>query len=50
MIQEKAVIFAKEMNTENLQASDGRLRHWKERNNIIEDCIQGDEICHTRNG
>ena len=34
MIQEKAVIFAKEMNTENLQASDGRLRHWKERNNI----------------
>ena len=35
MIQEKAVIFAKEMNTENLQASDGRLRHWKERNNIL---------------
>ena len=34
MIQEKAVIFAKELNTENFQASDGWLRRWKERNNI----------------
>ena len=34
MIQEKGVIFAKELNTENFQASDGWLRRWKERNNI----------------
>ena len=34
MIQEKAVNFAKELNTENFQASDGWLRSWKERNNI----------------
>ena len=34
MIQEKAVIFAKELNTENFQASDGWLRRWKDRNNI----------------
>ena len=34
MIQEKAVIFANELNTENCQASDGWLRRWKERNNI----------------
>ena len=27
MIQEKAVIFAKELNTENFQASDSWLRH-----------------------
>ena len=30
MIQEKGVIFAKELNTENFQASDGWLRRWKE--------------------
>ena len=30
MIQEKGVIFAKELNTENLKASDGWLRRWKE--------------------
>ena len=34
MIQEKAVIFAKELNNENFQASDGWLRCWKEKNNI----------------
>ena len=34
MIQQKAVIFAKESNTENFQASDGCLRQWKARNNI----------------
>ena len=34
MIQEKAVVSAKELNTENFQASDGWLRRWKERNNI----------------
>ena len=30
MIQEKAVIFAKQVNTKNFQASDGWLRRWKE--------------------
>ena len=34
MIQKKAVIFAKELNTENFQASDGWLRRWKERNKV----------------
>ena len=34
MIQEKAVIFAKQVNTKNFQASDGWLRRWKEWNNI----------------
>ena len=34
-IQEKAVIFAKELNAENFQASDGWLRRWKERNNTL---------------
>ena len=34
MTQEKAVIFAKELNIENFQASDGWLRRWKGRNNI----------------
>ena len=34
MIQEEAVIFAKELNTENFQASDGWVRRWKERNNM----------------
>ena len=34
MIQEKAVIFAKEFNIESLQASDGLLQRWKKRNNI----------------
>ena len=34
MNQEKAVIFAKELNTESFQASDGWLRRCKERNNI----------------
>ena len=29
MIHEKAVIFAKELNTENFQASGGWLRCWK---------------------
>ena len=34
MIQEKTVVFAKELNIEDFQASDGWLRRWKERNNI----------------
>ena len=41
MIQEKAVIFAKELNTENFQASDGWLRRWKERNNISFKTVSG---------
>ena len=42
MIQEKAVIFAKELNTENFQASDGWLRRWKERNNISFKTVSGE--------
>ena len=34
MIQEKAVIFAKELNTENFQDSDDWLRRWNQRKNI----------------
>ena len=42
MIQEKAVTFAKELNTENIQASDGWLRRWKERNNISFKAVSGE--------
>ena len=42
IIQEKAVIFAKELNTENFQASDGWLQCWKERNNISFKTVSGD--------
>ena len=42
MIREKAVIFAKELNTENFQASDGWLRRWKERNNISFKIVSGE--------
>ena len=42
MIQEKAVIFSKELNTENFQASDGWLRRWKERNNISFKTVSGE--------
>ena len=42
MIQEKAVIFAQELNTENFQASDGWLRCWKERNNISFKTVSGE--------
>ena len=41
MIQEKAVIFAKELNTENFQASDGLLRRWKERDDISFKTVSG---------
>ena len=47
-MQEKEVIFAKELNTENFQASDDWLRRWKERNNISCKTFRGVEICHTR--
>ena len=42
MIQEKAVIFAEELNTDNSQALDGWLRHWKERNNISFKTVSGE--------
>ena len=42
MIQEKGVIFAKELNTENFQASDGWLRRWKERNDISFKTVSGE--------
>ena len=42
MIQEKAVIFAKGLNTENFQASDGWLRRWKERNDISFKTVSGE--------
>ena len=41
MMQEKAVIFAKELNTRNFQASGGWLRRWKERNNISFKTVSG---------
>ena len=41
MTQEKAVIFGKELNTENVQASDGWLRRWKEINNISCKTVSG---------
>ena len=47
MIQEKAVIFAKELNTENFQVLDGWLRRWKESNDIIHDCFREVKIYHT---
>ena len=42
MIQEKAVIFAKGLNTENFQASNGWLRRWKERNDISFKTVSGE--------
>ena len=41
-IQEKAVNFAKELNTENFQASDGWLWCWKEINNISFKTVSGE--------
>ena len=42
MIQEKALTFAKELNVENFQASDGWLRLWKERNHITFKTVSGE--------
>ena len=42
MIQEEAVIYAKELNTENFQASDGWLQRWKERKNISFKTVSGE--------
>ena len=42
MIQEKALIFAKELNTENFQVSDGWLPCWKEKNNISFKTVSGE--------
>ena len=48
MTQEKAVIFAKELNTENVQASDGWLRRWKGINNISCKTVSGELRSITR--
>ena len=37
MIPEKVLIFAKELDAENFQTSDGWSRSWKERNHITRD-------------
>ena len=42
MIQEKAVIFTKVLNTETFQVSDDWLRRWKERNNISFKTVSGE--------
>ena len=42
IIQEKASIYAKELNTENFKASNGWLRRWKERRNITFKTISGE--------
>ena len=42
MIQEKAPTFAKELNAEDLQASDCWLRRWRERNLIIFNTVLGE--------
>ena len=47
MIQEKAVIFTKELNIQNFQASDGWLRRWKERNNISLKTVSGESKSAT---
>ena len=41
IIQEKASIYAKELNIENFEASDGWLRRWKERRNITFKTVSG---------
>ena len=47
VIQEKAVMFAKDLNVENYQASDGWLRRWKERNNITFKTVSGESNSAT---
>ena len=50
MIQEKTHTFAKELNIEHFQASDGWLRRLKvKKTHNFQDCIRGIEICYTRN-
>ena len=36
------VIFVKELNTEDFMASNGWLRHWKERINISFEAVSGE--------
>ena len=36
------VIFVKELNTEDFEASNGWLRRWKERNNISFEAVSGE--------
>ena len=51
MIQEKALKFDNGLNAKKFQASDGWLRRWKEgKPHTFQDCINGIEICYTRNG
>ena len=42
IIQEKASQYAKEFSIEHFKASDGWLRRWKERNNVIFKTISGE--------
>ena len=42
MIQEKTLTFAKELNVENFQTSDGWLRLWKERNHKTFKTVSGE--------
>ena len=42
MFQDKALIFAKGLNVENFQASDGWLRRWKERNHVTFKAASGE--------
>ena len=49
MNYEASVIFAKELNTESFEASDGWLRRWKERNNISFKTVSGSRnLSHQR--
>ena len=42
LIQEKASQYAKELSIEHFKASDGWLRRWEERNNVIFKTISGE--------
>ena len=42
MIQEKTLTFVKELNAEDLQASDGWLRRYKEKNLNIFNTVLGE--------
>ena len=42
IIQEKASQYAKELSVDNVKASDGWLRRWKERNNVTFKTICGE--------
>ena len=49
ILKEKAVFFAKELNIEDFQASNGWLEQWKTRNNISFKTVAGEaKSCHYR--